>query len=359
MARWPSAADPRVDRGAQQPEASRPSRRTRAFSSVAKRPASIRLASSHLLLRVEQRDLADLLQVVLDRVSRGAGNRDLLLRLVLDVGVRDLEGLGLTGLRLARLRLGLHLGEVLGKVDLELSFEGGGLCQLAACGLRAQRIDVDDDLDRRAVGGLPRRAVGALRGSLRGGSLLRSRLGRRGLLARRGLLRRRDVVPGSRGLGSGGLLGRALGRGLDRGRSLPHRGLARLNHFGRNGLLRTHQQLPLTSTSGRASTRRARERGHSVTRPPAGGHPSCNDACGSVCSLSREVANPQSVAMWADQALTARTGMGASSRMAWEFEPRTSFPTGLRRRIPITMMSASSSSAMSRTSLTGSLPRTR
>ena len=40
-------------------------------------------------------------------------------------------------------------------------------------------------------------------------------------------------------------------------------------------------------------------------------------------------------------ALTARTGHGASSRMRCAFEPRMSLPTGVRRRSPMTMKSAS------------------
>ena len=41
------------------------------------------------------------------------------------------------------------------------------------------------------------------------------------------------------------------------------------------------------------------------------------------------------------EALTARTGQEASSRMRWALEPRISLPTGVRRRRPMTMNSAS------------------
>jgi hypothetical protein len=60
------------------------------FSS-ANRPASIRLAELHLLLGVQQGDLADLLQVVLDRVRCGTGRHDLLLGLVGVVGLRQVK----------------------------------------------------------------------------------------------------------------------------------------------------------------------------------------------------------------------------------------------------------------------------
>ena len=46
-----------------------------------------------LLLGIQQRDLADLLQVVLHRVSRGTGCHDLLLGLVGVVGLRQGEAL--------------------------------------------------------------------------------------------------------------------------------------------------------------------------------------------------------------------------------------------------------------------------
>jgi hypothetical protein len=53
------------------------------------------LGQLDLLLGVEQRDLADLLQVVLDRVRSGTGGRDLLGRSVLLVLVGQCEGLSL------------------------------------------------------------------------------------------------------------------------------------------------------------------------------------------------------------------------------------------------------------------------
>ena len=66
-----------------------------------------------LLLRVQQRDLADLLQVVLHRVRGGTGDHHLLLGLVGLVGLGDDEALVLDELLLQRLlRLGLELGLV-------------------------------------------------------------------------------------------------------------------------------------------------------------------------------------------------------------------------------------------------------
>ena len=101
------------------------------------------LGQLHLLLGVEQGDLADLLEVVLDRVGGGTGDRHLLLRLVLDVGVGDLEGLGLGRLdgRLGRHVL-LDLLEVVLELGLQLGLEDGGSGQLRCGFLRAQRVDV-------------------------------------------------------------------------------------------------------------------------------------------------------------------------------------------------------------------------
>jgi hypothetical protein len=56
-------------------------------------------------------------------------------------------------------------------------------------------------------------------------------------------------------------------------------------------------------------------------------------------------------------AFTASTAQSAFSRMSWALEPRISLPTGERRRIPITIMSASSSSAACSRSSEGALPR--
>ena len=120
----------------------------------------MRLASCTSCSALSSGDLADLLEVVLDRVGGGTGDRHLLLRLVLDVGIRDLERLGLGGVRHSSggRCLGLDLLEVLGQVNLELGLQGRGTGELGAGGLGAQRIDVefevhlDVDLDLLDVG---------------------------------------------------------------------------------------------------------------------------------------------------------------------------------------------------------------
>ncbi len=119
--------------------------------------------------------------------------------------------------------------------------------------------------DIARVCGVRRRGGPLRRGLLRGRLLLRGRHGRGarcglaggGLLRRSGLLRGlgRRVRPGGdllRCRNRRGLLRRARSPSLGRGRSSGCGHLAGVARFGHDGILRTHQQMPLTSTSGRA-----------------------------------------------------------------------------------------------------------
>lgn len=83
--------------------------------------------------------------------------------------------------------------------------------------------------------------------------------------------------------------------------------------------------------------------GERTRDPPAGNRPQMRDVRAGQSSRA---------------ALTASTGQVASSRIRWAFEPRMSLPTGVRRRRPMTMNSAFSSSATAMRSSAGSLPRT-
>lgn len=56
--------------------------------------------------------------------------------------------------------------------------------------------------------------------------------------------------------------------------------------------------------------------------------------------------------------LTARTGQSAPKRMSWALDPKMSLPTGERRRMPMTIMSTSSSAAKLNRSSPGAFPRT-
>src|SRR5690606_15160522 len=170
-----------------------------------------------LLLGVQQRDLADLLEVVLDRVGRRTGGDDLLRRrvVVVGVGVHAAGGvllLGGGGLRVGLGVLVVGLGVVgddgvLGDVvDLEVDvvLHGllvvvaglGGLAGLGRAGLRA---------GGRGLPGARRRA-GALGGGLRGGGLRGGR-GAAGRLRGRG----RGGRTGTGGLLLAGRLGHSGG----------------------------------------------------------------------------------------------------------------------------------------------------
>src|SRR5690625_1954706 len=58
-------------------------------------------------------------------------------------------------------------------------------------------------------------------------------------------------------------------------------------------------------------------------------------------------------------AFTARTGQSALRRISWALDPSRSLPTGVRRRSPMTMSSASGFCATETRSSLGSLPRTK
>jgi hypothetical protein len=177
------------------------------------------LGELDLLLGVQQRDLADLLEIVLDRIRGGAGDQHLLLGLVGVVGVGDDEALVLGELLLDLL---LRLGLELRLVDVvEFAALGGLRVDQRAVGTDRY---LDDPVGRTGPAGL---LGGGLLGRGRlldrsGGLLVRhglvSRLLGRGLLGR-GLLRRRIGHPGTRpgsrprgGNGSGGVCGKLLGR---------------------------------------------------------------------------------------------------------------------------------------------------
>src|SRR5699024_1135208 len=148
-----------------------------------------------LLRRVQQRDLADLLEVVLDRVRGRPCGDDLLGGLVLVVRVRDDEAAGLLDLFVL-----LVLDRVL------------GLRRLVRVDLVRHEIDGRRRRDLVAVllrGGL---RIRRRRGRLRSGRLLRrGGRGRRRLLGGRGLLRGSRLLRSRRGLRGGGLLRRGLG----------------------------------------------------------------------------------------------------------------------------------------------------
>ena len=152
------------------------------------------LGQLDLLLGVEQGDLADLLQVVLDRVGGRARCGDLLGRRVLLVVVGEDEAALLLALGVA-LGLGVGVGR-----GLDLGTDDDDLDGL--------QVDLDDLIDQLALGGLGRTGLGRLGGPGPGGlrRALRSRLGGRGLAGglRSGL--------GGCSLGGRGLGGRALGR---------------------------------------------------------------------------------------------------------------------------------------------------
>ena len=157
------------------------------------------LGQLDLLTGGEQRDLADLLEVVLDRVGRGAGDHDLLDGLVGLVGRRQREA-GLLVLLQRRVVLEVLDELLVGDVRQDLLALGVDLRGLACGGHVEDLGDVD-----RLLGGLL--GGGLLGRSLLGGRLLRLRGGRG--LAGRGLL------GGSllRGRGGCGLLG-SLRHGL-------------------------------------------------------------------------------------------------------------------------------------------------
>src|SRR5699024_4204680 len=162
-----------------------------------------------LLGGVEQRDLTDLLQVVLDRIGRGTGGDDLLCRCVVVVGVGEDEatcffGLGLLLLLLLLLVLAvLFLGDRHGlfvRGDLRVHLGGRGLLPATTRtgGLGSRRLGRSGlgggglggtglgRLLRRglrgATGGLGLRAAGLLRGGLGGCSLGGRGCGLRGFL---------------------------------------------------------------------------------------------------------------------------------------------------------------------------------
>src|SRR5699024_8519309 len=175
------------------------------------------LGQIDLLGGVEQSHLADLLEVVLDRVGGGAGGNDLLGRSVLLIGVGDDESAclcdgGVLLLLFGVLRLGRLGGALLGRqrVRCRFDFLGG--------------VDVFDGLLR-----LGRLLRFLRRGRLRRGRLRRLR--RSCLLRGRGLLRR-----SRRGLRSGRLRGR-LGR-LARRCLLGSGSARRLRSLLRSGLRR-------------------------------------------------------------------------------------------------------------------------
>ncbi len=188
------------------------------------------LGELDLLDRVQQRDLADLLQVILDRVRGRARGDDLLLRLVGVVGVREREAL-LLGDELLLQRGLLGLVE-LGVVDLVeqtlLLVDGAGLPADGQHDVVALARELDLDLAAGDVlnGGL----------NLRGGLRARPRrgLGGRGRLARAGGCGGLGAVGGGRGgAGRGPLLGGGgVGGGCGRGRPTAARSLA-----GRFGVL--------------------------------------------------------------------------------------------------------------------------
>src|SRR5699024_7130229 len=170
------------------------------------------LGELDLLLRVEEGHLADLLEVVLDRVGGGAGGDDLLGGGVGLVVLADREAGLLVGLALGLLLLDGGLVEelvlaLLGLLRRRRRRVGRGALRsglLRGCLLRRGHL-----LRRGGGGG----SGGLRRGRLRGGALLRRRLLRGGLLRRRLL--------------GGGLLGGGLLRRLRRLGRLLRGGLAR------------------------------------------------------------------------------------------------------------------------------------
>src|SRR5664280_2889181 len=87
---------------------------------VGEQPGFDPLRELDLLLRVEERDLADLLEVVLDGIGRGARGHDLLLRLVGIVGVGEAEPLVLGDLLLEHGLLGRFEGGVVDVLEAPL-----------------------------------------------------------------------------------------------------------------------------------------------------------------------------------------------------------------------------------------------
>jgi hypothetical protein len=106
---------------------------------VGKKPSFDSLGKLDLLLGVQQRDLADLLQVILHRVSRGTGCHHLLLGFVGVVGLRQGEA--------------LILGQLFFKLRLFSRLEGG-LVYVIQAALLADRehdlfaLQVDHDIRR-------------------------------------------------------------------------------------------------------------------------------------------------------------------------------------------------------------------
>ena len=187
---------------------------------------------------VEQRHLADLLEVVLDGVSGRTGGDDLLGRCILFVGVGDDEatGLGHGGVLLLLLRV-LRLGRLGGALlcgqSVRCRFDLLGGVDIVVGLLRLGRL-----LGFLGGSGLRRgllRSSGRLRGSsrLRSGRLRGSRLGGRRLLRSSRLLRRSRLgLCGSR-LSSRRLRGRCL-LGSGSGRLL-RGGLRRRSGLGSTG----------------------------------------------------------------------------------------------------------------------------
>jgi len=144
------------------------------------------LGELDLLLGVEQGDLADLLEVVLDRVGSRSGCDDLLRGSVVVVGVRVGESAGvlsLVGDRLAVLGVDSHVvdGNVVDDHLVDDHLDGR---DLVVSGVDV--VDVD-----RAVGAVP--LVGVCGGRLRLRAGGRRRRARRSLAGRGLLLRRRRV----------------------------------------------------------------------------------------------------------------------------------------------------------------------